>query len=571
MKRAVMLRSLLIALAALLISGIVSTLVLQRQYTESKSSEMREILNVMTIADKNEDYGTLAKHLSKLAPDYLRVTFIAQDGTVLGDSDADPAKMENHKGRPEVKAAMENGYGEDIRHSATVGIDMMYAAKKLPNGTVLRLAENLKGINAHIWTLMPGLLFGILLAMIITPFLAWQFSKAIVKPLGEVAGSLKSINAGKYGNDISLPAYDEFVPLVNEINMLSKKISGTLGELKAERLRISYLLNNMNEGLVVLDSAQRILIINRSASAFFSAPADIEGKNLLCLTHVTKVSEAVSFALNNGEPAFFDLSLPDSRVLQIFVSPVTGSEDDEYSGGVIMLITDVTAIRKSEQIRSEFVANASHELKTPLTSIKGFAELIETGIVNDPKVTKRYLGLIRGETERMITLINDILKLSELESNNIDTGKSSVNLMLIAQEVKESLSPQAQEKDVTVNIEGDNVFIDANPDRMTQLILNLLDNAIKYNVPGGKADIIIRQDRKNVIIKVSDTGIGIPEEAQERIFERFYRVDKSHSRKIGGTGLGLSIVKHIVALYKGKISLKSKEDTGTAIEVTLPL
>jgi two-component system phosphate regulon sensor histidine kinase PhoR len=227
-------------------------------------------------------------------------------------------------------------------------------------------------------------------------------------------------------------------------------------------------------------------------------------------------------------------------------------------------------VRRTEQIRSEFVANASHELKTPLTAIKGFAELIRSGMIKNPQKESEYLSLICSETERMIDLINDILHLSELESISEDTGESNVSLLAIAEKVRESLSIQAEGKDVTVTVSGDAGILNANPDRLTQLVLNLLDNAIKYNRSGGSVSVIVRQLRNAVTLTVSDTGIGIPPEAKDRVFERFYRVDKSRSRKIGGTGLGLSIVKHIVSLYHGRIDLKSEVGKGTVIEVTIP-
>ena len=571
MKRALIIRSLLVACAALVIAEIVSAFVLQQQYLDDRKAEMHELLNVMSVAENTSDYGALAKKLAKVAPDSLRVTFIAPDGKVLGDSDTDPMEMENHKSRAEVQAAMQTGYGEDIRHSETIGTDMLYAAKKLPDGTVVRLSANLKTLYDHVWSLLPGLLVGILLALAVTPFLAWRLSSGVVKPFGAVAASLESINGGGYGRDLPEPEYRELVPIVCQINELSHKIAGTLAELTTERKRIVYLLNNMNEGLVVLDRSQKILIANRSACAFFGAEENPEGNNLLCLTHIPRIVEASRNASENGNPEIFDFASDDeSKILQLFVSPVTGGESGEADGGVILLVTDVTAVRRAEQIRSEFVANASHELKTPLTSIKGFAELMESGIITDPRKTSEYLALIRSETERMIVLINDILKLSELESIAEDTGRTRVSLLAVAHKVAASLSVQASEKKVRVTVSGDDGIVDANPDRMTQLALNLLDNAVKYNRSGGTVTVTVRQRTGNVVLTVADTGVGIPPEATDRVFERFYRVDKIRSRKMGGTGLGLSIVKHIVGLYKGKIDLKSKVGEGTTIEVTLP-
>ncbi len=570
MKRAFFVRSLLVAVAALAISVFVSAFVLQHQYLENRKAEMKELLSVMSVSASTSDYGSLAKKLAGLSSNSMRITFIAPDGTVKGDSAADPDTMENHRNRPEVKAAIQWGYGDDVRHSDTIGIDMLYAAKRLPGDMVIRASVTIESIYAHLWSLVPGLLIGVLLALAVIPFLAWKLADGIVRPFEEVAASLRNINGGGYGTELCKPAYQELGPIVRQINELSHRISGALAELTAERGRISYLLDNMNEGLVVLDGAQHILLINRSACAFFGASKKLNGENLLCLTHTPRIMEAVRNASENGKHDSFDFDPPDGgKTLQLFISPVPG-ENGSISGGVTLLVNDVTAMRKTEQIRAEFVANASHELKTPLTAIKGFAELIQSGMVDDPRKKSKYLSLICSETDRMIVLISDILRLSELESLSEDTGKSSVSLLAVAQKVRESLALEANENHVAVTVSGDAGVLTANPDRLTQMLLNLLDNAIKYNHTGGSASVVVRQMPNAVAVTVSDTGIGIPPEAKDRVFERFYRVDKSRSRKIGGTGLGLSIVKHIAGLYHGEIHLKSAVDKGTSIEIIFP-
>ncbi len=325
----------------------------------------------------------------------------------------------------------------------------------------------------------------------------------------------------------------------------------------------------MNEGLVVFGKDLRILVINKSAIGFFDVSEDVKGQNILCLTHLPSVVDTLHGVMSGGESASMDIKSPDGKkTLQIHMSVV--HDEEEKTDGVIMLITDVTSVRLAEQIRSEFFANASHELKTPLTSIKGFSELIDSGIITDPDKSRSYLEHIRTETERMIGLINDILKLSELESITTDTGKVQVSLRLIAQKVCDSLVNQISRKGVTVSVEGEIGSIFANPEHMEQMILNLVDNAVKYNKPGGYVKVTVEQNNGYAGVTVSDSGVGIPKESCDRVFERFYRVDKSRSRKIGGTGLGLSIVKHIVGLYKGSVSLESEEGIGTKIRITLP-
>ena len=300
---------------------------------------------------------------------------------------------------------------------------------------------------------------------------------------------------------------------------------------------------------------------------FFGVKENPKGENLLKLTNAPHIVKSAQNAAENDMSETFDsVSYDGSKILQLFVNPVTGNEN----GGVIILVTDVTATRKAEQIRAEFVSNASHELKTPLTSIKGFAELMESGIITDHEKISKYLSLIRSETERMIIIISDILNLSELESLEKDTGKTQVSMLAVAGKAAESLSIQAGEKNVTITVSGDNGILEANPNRMAQLVINLIDNAVKYNLDGGSVIVTVRQHDDSVSLTVADTGEGIPPESIGRVFERFYRVDKSRSRKMGGTGLGLSIVKHIVGLYKGKINLKSKIGKGTVVKVTLP-
>lgn len=572
MKRAFILCSLLVALTALLIAGIVSVYMIQQQYISDRKTEMREMLNVISAAEDTSDYTELTKKLTSVSPDSFRVTFIAPDGTVLGDSDADSSSMENHRDREEIQAAEKTGYGETIRRSATFNADMLYAAKRLPDGTVLRLAASLKSMQEHVWSLLPGLLIGIFLALIVTPFLAWRLAGGVTKPFGAVAASLRNVNTGGYGIALPEPEYRELTPIVHQINELSRTIASTIAEQTAERKRIAYLLDNMNEGLVVLDHSQSILLVNRSARSFFGASGELSGKNLLCLTHIPRIVEAARTSAENGERVSFDFDAGESgKILRIFVSPVSGDEAGAAEGGIILLMTDITAVRRAEQIRSEFVANASHELKTPLTSIKGFAELIQSGIVQNREKESEYLGLICSETDRMIVLINDILKLSELESLAEDTGKDRVSLLAVARKVQQSLALQAKEKDVIISVGGEDGFLRANPDRMTQLVLNLMDNAVKYNRSGGKVDVSVRQTDGNVELTVADTGIGIPPDSMDRVFERFYRVDRSHNRKISGTGLGLSIVKHIAGLYRGKIDLQSRPGEGTIITVTLPV
>lgn len=368
-----------------------------------------------------------------------------------------------------------------------------------------------------------------------------------------------------------LTVSDTFLPGQERVEELLVQIIRASEKAHLERERADYMLDNMNEGLVALDHTLTIVMMNKRAAEFFkSGLANMIGQNLLHLTHMPRLIEAASQAAETGQPEVFDWQDTERGLTLQFSISVVNSFIHKNSNGVILLISDVTTLRRTEQIRSEFVANASHELKTPLTAIKGFAELMEADFIKEPEQIKGYLSRIRQETERMIELINDILHLSELESVNVDAGFSTVSMKLIAQRAAESVSLSAHKRQISVNVDGDMGTLHANPDRMMQLVLNLVDNAVKYNRPNGNVHVQISTQNGQVMLRVSDTGVGIPAEAQQRVFERFYRVDKGRSRSQGGTGLGLSIVKHIVGLYHGRILLESAAGKGTSITVSLP-
>lgn len=394
-----------------------------------------------------------------------------------------------------------------------------------------------------------------------------SLERRMLRPVRRAVEAISGVGAAERLTRAYNPQ-DEHLPAeLAALGELSEELTEKLVEMEKHQASIQFTLNNMNEGLIVLDSELRIELINKSALSLFFSSEDVRGKYLPELSRRPELLDAAQQALCGGRSAF-DLESGE-RTLQVMVSPVRG-DGLRVKTRAILLITDVTAVRKAESIRSEFVANVSHELKTPLTSIKGYTELMESGMVKEPERQTRYLALIRSETDRMIMLINDILELSMLESVTADPGKKQCGLRAVAQKVAESLSVQAKEHEVEITVEGEEGLIQANPDRMTELILNLADNAVKYNRPGGMVRISIAEAENGIILTVSDTGVGIPEEAQERVFERFYRVDKGRSRRQGGTGLGLSIVKHIVGLYHGSIRLESRPGEGTTISVTLP-
>lgn len=551
MKRLVIIENFLIVLLALIITWLITAFAYQKELVNSKQSDLKTML--YTIGGFSQSAKTAENRLK--ADDKSGILI-----SIYENSSA--------PGLPaEVNSAFKDGYGEYTDDMDFNGTSRVGVAGKFGDGSVLELTTDIPYAGFTAISILPALLAAIALL--------FRFSSTLITNIKFVFKGVAMTleRAGNEGGVTVKPApelleYDDFSEESSEIAQLSTQISRKVRDLFMENKRIDYLLNNMNEGLVVFDRNLNILTINRSAIAFFDAPLQLKGQNVLCLMHNPSVAEKLKEVAGSGDPASVDISPDGQKTLQILMSAVR--DEDENLDGAIMLISDVSKIRLAERIRSEFVANASHELKTPLTSIKGFSELIDTGIIKDPQKVSGYLENIRTETERMIGLINDILKLSELESSAFDTGKSQVSLKLIAQKVCDSLINQINSKGVAVTVSGDIGSIEANPDQMKQMFLNLVDNAIKYNKPGGKVDVIIEQTSEYVRAAVKDTGVGIPEESKERVFERFYRVDKSRSRKLGGTGLGLSIVKHIVGIYKGSIKLESSVGAGTSIEITFP-
>lgn len=431
-------------------------------------------------------------------------------------------------------------------------------------------AMNLMGdgrmVSLALLAFVPAAVVAVQAALVLILAASSWLEERAMRPVWLAERRLRLILDGTYTTDAAYPISDSDVSGMWKLDNLLAELSDRLSESTRESERLESILDSMSEGLVVMDAHLRVLLINRSAAEFFGTGQGVCGRNLLHMIHVPGAVDAARHAAKYGRRETVDIR-HGTRTMQLLASPV---REGDAEGGVILLMTDVTAVRLAEKIRSDFVANASHELKTPLTAIKGFAELMQQGLIRDPDQLQHTVSLIVDETDRMIQLIGDILKLSELESEAANPGGPPVSLRLTAQKAAESLELQAKQRDVTVTVGGDDGTLHADPDRMTELLLNLMDNAVKYNRPGGRVDVTVAEEPGHVTLTVADTGVGIPPEAQERVFERFYRVDKGRSRRQGGTGLGLAIVKHIVGLYQGEIHLESQPGAGTTIRVILP-
>lgn len=485
-----------------------------------------------------------------------RITWIGTDGSVLYDSVSDADEMENHFEREEVKEALAEGYGESSRYSSTMTERYLYSAKRLTDGTVIRLSVT----QNSMWVLTLGMLQPILVilaaAIVLSIILASRLSKNIVKPLNEL----------NLDEPLSNDGYDELAPLLRRIDTQQQQILRQKNELKRKQSEFDTVTRSMAEGIILLNQKGIILSINRAAAELFETDSFAVGKDILSVNRSLELSELLRKS-ENGRRAETVMDFGAAKY-QVDVSPVLSN--DEVAGTVILLL-DVTEKEKTEQMRREFTANVSHELKTPLQTISGCAELLANGIVKHEDISK-FGAQIYTDAGRMIRLVEDIIKLSHLDEGANDMQRETVDMVFLAENTIRSLRPEAEAAGVTLSLSGSgsSAKLYGIPQLLSGIIFNLCDNAIKYNRENGLVKVDITDRDNEVILTVADTGIGIPAEHQDRIFERFYCVDKSHSKEIGGTGLGLSIVKHAARLHNAEIELHSIVGDGTTVTVKFP-
>lgn len=514
------------------------------------------------VAAGNNKPSEMADILERSVEYDVRVTFIDAQGNVKYDSEADPAKMENHSDREEFKEAMANGEGESTRFSKTLGYTTYYYAIKY-NGGVLRFStdkENLAGMFLAVIPMLVVFAGGIIF---ITTIISIKLSESMIKPINSLVKQLdlRNENIGQFETP-----YEELEPIIKNADVLMGRIHKNMNKIKAEREKISLITENMVEGMILLDEDMTVLSVNKSALKILGNSFDpTEHTKINHMTNDQQIIGLLEEAKKSG--AANGIITEKSRFYRTFANKVYSENTLDF--GIIIFFVDVTEEIQSEQIRRDFSANVSHELKTPLTTIKGFGELLENGIFTKEEDVKKYGGMIYRESERLLYLINDIIRLSQIEEQE-HVLNDKIDLLKTAHDVEEILRHKADNREVTMTVEGEPVRIYGNQSYITELFLNLMDNAIKYNHEGGSLKVTVGAEDGKAVAVFSDTGIGISDEHQSRIFERFYRVDKSRSKKIGGTGLGLSIVKHIVAYHSGEIQLESELEKGTTITVKLP-
>ena len=504
--------------------------------------------------------GNDAAYLQKVSQKNLetRITLIDEDGTVLFDSRIESqTTMENHNERPEIVEARKNGNGDDVRDSETLGQKTVYYALLLKDGKVLRVAHTMDNLWQNILDIMPQvILFTALLLILVLWLVRWLVKKIVVP-----------IHTLNLENPLDNEMYDELAPLLYRISRQNTQIQNQLKELEERQQEFSTLTRNMDEGLVIVNGEGYILSINKRAVEIFGLDdADYIDRHILAVNRNLDLQNMIAEGLEGHQREML-LEL-DGRTYQIMSNPIHISGSNVQ--GLVLLLLDVTEKQQQEQLRREFTANVSHELRTPLTAISGYAEIMAQGLVPEENV-KPFAEKIYKEANRMITLIADIIQLSQLDEGKAQFASEAVEMSELVEDVVQRLQPLAQQNAVTLSAYVEPVCMTGVRQVLQEIVYNLCENAIKYNRPGGTVKASVVQVGNQAIVKVVDTGIGIPMEEQPRVFERFYRVDKSHSRIIGGTGLGLSIVKHGVQLHHGEIVLESQLDRGTSITVRLPI
>ena len=486
-----------------------------------------------------------------------RITWIAADGSVLYDNMADSSTMENHLQRPEVAEAFETGSGRSDRYSSTILEKNNYYALLLKDGTVPRVAGKQTSLAAMALMLVQPSLWIVVLVLVLCGLLAMRLARQIVRP----------INAINPDNPNATPTYPELQPLITRLQEQNRTIRTQLSELSTRQREFDAITENMREGFLIVDNKCSILSSNRSALRLLGIDDAQKPENLHQAVCSGKLLDLVDNALA-GTRGDEEITV-GGGTWQLFANPVITAG---HVTGAIIIFMDVTEREQREALRREFSANVSHELKTPLTSITGFAELMKEGMVPKEKM-QEFSGDIYRESRRLIDLVDDIIQLSRLDEGTANFSKSPVDLYTLSGQVIESLRPVAQKQDITLTLSGQHAVIEGVEQLLQEMIYNLCDNAIKYNISGGSVTVSVWQNGQTVTLSVVDTGIGIPYADQSRVFERFYRVDKSHSKEVGGTGLGLSIVKHAAQYHGAKLELKSDPGRGTAIAVnfTVPV
>lgn len=542
--------SLLTAMIVLLASVFLIMGILHGIFESQLEDQLQKETAFVATAIENEGIS----YFDNLSKDGDRVTLIDRDGTVLADSQVDVSKLENHGDREEVRQAETEGRGQSVRYSSTMTEKTVYYAQKLDNGQILRISADQFTIVTILLGISQPIAIVVIAAIVLSLILSTNVAKHIVEPINDL----------DLDDPMENTVYDELSPLLRKIAHQNSTIEEQLKEARQKQEEFRIITDNMSEGFIVIDNQMKILTYNAAALKLFGAEQKTP-ENILALSRSKPFRDAIYKSLD-GEHSQAEMTT-DERVYSIISNPVYDTEQAVI--GAVIVVIDITEISRREQLRREFTSNVSHELKTPLTSISGFAEIMKSGGTDEATVVD-FSRSIYDEAQRLISLVSDIIKLSELDDGTIEYEPETVDLYTLSLEIASRLSPQAQEKKIHFTVNGEKAEITGVRKILDEIIFNLCDNAVKYNRSGGDVKVFVKNSADTVTVTVSDTGIGIPTAQQDRVFERFYRVDKARSKSIGGTGLGLSIVKHGVMYHNAQISLESKENEGTTVVINFP-
>lgn len=542
-------RSILLVSSVILFAGVILIMcVLYNNFGTQKQVELRSELTYIKAAVETEGIP----YLEKLSDKSKRITYISADGTVRFDNSTDVSKMENHLNRTEVKNALETGVGESKRYSDTLLQQHYYYAQRLSNGDVIRISAAEDSVLLMVIGVLQPFAFIIILMIILSAVFASRSAKRIVAPINEI----------DIENPLENDVYEEISPLLNRISKQNKTIKRQLKNASRSREQFELITENMSEGILVLDKYANLLSVNGAALNLLSSSDAQKAKSVVEINRSAEFLDTVEQAVG-GEHCEHSIK-SNGRILNLIANPVTF---DGKPAGAVIVIMDITEKAQREELRREFTANVSHELKTPLTSISGFAELMKSGAVDNKDIVD-FSTSIYDEAKRLISLVNDIIKISKLDENSVPFDDEPVDITQIVRLTAERLKPVADKDNITIEYNDNKAFINGNYTIVEEMIFNLVDNAVKYNKKGGKVKISVEDTGKHIKISVSDTGIGINKADFDKIFERFYRVDKSHSKEIGGTGLGLSIVKHGAVYHNASVDVESEIGKGTTISLT---
>jgi len=570
----------LISITLLFVGLYVGDLV-KKVYTDTVSNQLIREATIIGVylEDQPLEKEVISQSIKRFASEeHSRITLVDTRGVVIADTEAAPGEMDNHLSRPEIIEALNNGDGQAVRFSKTLGKRMIYVAHVLkdPGGNpigVVRLSMSIQKIDEFIHNLWVSLSFGIGSALLLTIIVSLFVSRYITKPIKEITSVARKITEKKFDTRVHIHSKGEIGQLADALNFMASSLESQMIEIKQNEEKLFGVLNNMVSGVILIGESRRILLVNPAIEHFLGYSKErLIGKLHIEAGMNVGLSKLIDRCFETGENIRDEVHIyfPNEIIVDANLAPYT-TEHGEVTG-VVTVLHDITAIRRLEKIRSEFVANVSHELKTPITSIKGFAETLLDGAIEDPEISRQFLEIIYNESDRFHRLINDILDLSKIEQKKLPQQVERVNIVKLIDDIFQSLKEKInrkqlayEEPDVTTP-----VYMEGDRDRLTQIILNLIDNAISYTPEKGKIVIEVKELENEIVVKVKDNGIGIPLADRDRIFERFYRVDKGRSRNSGGTGLGLAIVKHLVDSHHGTIQVQSKEGKGSVFILTFP-